>query len=115
MDLSRMDSMYTNMTSFYESSTSGLNFDRFTDEIMNDSTVARLRQQYWTAKQLIRTKLGRKEDEHLLASDAEFDAKLSLFYSVRDTTQNMLACIEDYHHYLTEVCQRENDFGVFLK
>ncbi|KAK0429421.1 hypothetical protein QR680_011373 [Steinernema hermaphroditum] len=115
MDLPKMDAMYTNMTSFYELSTSGLNFDRFTDEIMNESTVARLRQQYWTAKQLIRKKLGRKEDEHLLASDAEFDAKLSLFYSVRDTTQSMLACIEDYHHYLTEVCRLENDFGMFLK
>uniref|UniRef100_A0A1I7XZ59 AH domain-containing protein n=1 Tax=Steinernema glaseri TaxID=37863 RepID=A0A1I7XZ59_9BILA len=115
MTLPNMDQMYTNMTSFYESSTSGLNFDRFTDEIMNESTVARLRQQYWTAKQLIRSKLGRKEDEHLLASDAEFDAKLSLFYSVRDTTQNMLACIEDYHHYLTEASRVEGDFGMFLK
>uniref|UniRef100_A0A915AEK8 AH domain-containing protein n=1 Tax=Parascaris univalens TaxID=6257 RepID=A0A915AEK8_PARUN len=84
---------------FYETSTSGLNFDRFVDRF-DESTLTKVRQQYWTAKQLIRSKLGKKEDEHLLASDAEFDAKLSLFRSLRETSDQMLCCIDDYQHFL---------------
>ena len=41
-----------------------------------------------------------QEDEHLLASDADLDSKLTLFRSVRDTSENLLACIENYQAYL---------------
>lgn len=41
-----------------------------------------------------------QEDEHLLASDAELDTKLTLFRSVRDTSEGLLACIENYQAYL---------------
>uniref|UniRef100_F1L5B1 Resistance to inhibitors of cholinesterase protein 19 n=1 Tax=Ascaris suum TaxID=6253 RepID=F1L5B1_ASCSU len=99
---------------FYETSTSGLNFDRFVDRF-DESTLTKVRQQYWTAKQLIRSKLGKKEDEHLLASDAEFDAKLSLFRSLRETSDQMLCCIDDYQHFLGELIQAEINFGRMLK
>ncbi|VDK54259.1 unnamed protein product [Anisakis simplex] len=99
---------------FYETSTSGLNFDRFVDRF-DESTFTKVRQQYWTAKQLIRSKLGKKEDEHLLASDAEFDAKLSLFRSLRETSDQMLCCIDDYQHFLGELIQMEINFGRMLK
>lgn len=44
--------------------------------------------------------MGKKEDDHLLASDAEFDTKLNLYYSIRDTSRGLLASIEDIHHYM---------------
>lgn len=99
---------------FYESSTSGLNFDRFVDRF-DESTITKMKQQYWTAKQLIRTKLGKKEDDHLLASDAEFDAKIALFKFVRDTSEQMLCCIDDYQHFLGELIQSEFELSKMLK
>lgn len=41
-----------------------------------------------------------QEDEHLLASDASLDSKLTLFRSVRDTSENLLACVENYQAFL---------------
>lgn len=101
-------------TRFYENSTSGLNFDRFVDRF-DESTLTKVRQQYWTAKQLIRSKLGKKEDEYLLASDAEFDAKISLFKALRDTSDQMLCCVDDYQHFLGELIQTEISLGRMLK
>jgi hypothetical protein len=63
----------------------------------------KLKQHFWTAKQLIRTKLGKKEDDHLLASDADFDTKLSRYYSIRDTSRGLLASIEDIHHFMNGI------------
>ncbi|VDM45313.1 unnamed protein product [Toxocara canis] len=99
---------------FDEFSMSGLNFDRFVDRF-DESALTKVRQQYWTAKQLIRTKLGKKEDEYLLASDAEFDAKLSLFRALRETSDQMLCCIDDYQHFMGELIQTEISFGRMLK
>uniref|UniRef100_A0A915DM74 AH domain-containing protein n=1 Tax=Ditylenchus dipsaci TaxID=166011 RepID=A0A915DM74_9BILA len=53
------------MTSFYESKTNGLNFDRFADDLPSSSTsslnsaesaIAKMRQHFWTAKQVLRQK-----------------------------------------------------------
>ncbi|KAM3720390.1 Resistance to inhibitors of cholinesterase protein [Dirofilaria immitis] len=101
-------------TRHYESTTSGLNFDRFVDRF-DEPTLNKMRQQYWTAKQLIRKKLGKKEDEHLLASDAEFDNKISLFRFVQETSDQMLSCIDDYQHYLSELVQVEFELNKMLK
>ncbi|KAL3998489.1 Arfaptin-like domain family protein [Acanthocheilonema viteae] len=101
-------------TRHYESITSGLNFDRFVDRF-DEPTLNKMRQQYWTAKQLIRKKLGRKEDEHLLASDAEFDTKIALFRFVQETSDQMLCCIDDYQHYLSELVQVEFELSKMLK
>jgi Arfaptin-like domain len=37
-----------------------------------------VKEQFWTAKQVVLQKLGKKEDDHLVASDAELDAKLEV-------------------------------------
>lgn len=96
------------MTSYYESETSGLNHDRFPsgsstnmnpDELFNESTLTKMKQHFWTAKQLFRSKLGKKEDSYLLASDAEFDAKLSKYFSIFNTTKKLLSAIENYHFF----------------
>uniref|UniRef100_A0A1I7VY99 AH domain-containing protein n=1 Tax=Loa loa TaxID=7209 RepID=A0A1I7VY99_LOALO len=98
----------------YESTTSGLNFDRFVDRF-DEPTLNRMRQQYWTAKQLIRKKLGKKEDEHLLASDAELDTKVALFRFVQETSDQLLCCIDNYQNYLSELVQMEFELSKMLK
>ncbi|CAI4225323.1 unnamed protein product [Auanema sp. JU1783] len=99
---------------YYEQNTSGMNFDRFLDRF-DETTLVTMKRHYWTAKQLLRTKLGKKEDEHLKASDAELDSKLTLFHSVRDTSESLLACIEQYQGYLLDTTLVENELGKFLK
>lgn len=37
-----------------------------------------MKETYWTTKQVVMQKLGKKEDEHVVASDAELDAKLEV-------------------------------------
>uniref|UniRef100_A0A5S6PHZ7 BMA-RIC-19 n=1 Tax=Brugia malayi TaxID=6279 RepID=A0A5S6PHZ7_BRUMA len=101
-------------TRHYESTTNGLNFDRFVDRF-DEPALDKMRQQYWTAKQLIRKKLGKKEDEHLLASDAEFDTKISLFQFVQETSDQLLCCVDDYQHYLSELVQVEFKLSKMLK
>ena len=69
---------------------SGLNFDRFTEDLFGDSTKLRMKQAFWTAKQLLRGKLGKREDEHVLAADAELDLNLQQFYQIRESTKRLL-------------------------
>lgn len=40
--------------------------------------VKKLQQKYWKTKQTLIRVSGRKEDEHVVASDAELDAKLEV-------------------------------------
>jgi len=42
------------------------------------STVSKVQEAYWTTKHVVLKKLGIKEDEHLIASDAQLDAKLEV-------------------------------------
>ena len=37
-----------------------------------------MKETYWTTKQAVITKLGKKQDAHIVASDAELDAKLEV-------------------------------------
>lgn len=37
-----------------------------------------MKETYWTTKQAVIQKLGKKEDEHVVASDSELDAKLEV-------------------------------------
>ncbi|PAV59587.1 hypothetical protein WR25_01850 [Diploscapter pachys] len=91
-----------------------MNFDRFLDHF-DDSTITTMKKHYWTAKQMIRSKLGKKEDEHLEASDQDLDTKLNLFRSVRDTSFNLLSNIENYQAYLLDAILVENELGKYFK
>ena len=46
-------------------------------------------------------KLGHDEDEHVIASDSELDAKLELFRSIDETTCGLQRMIE---HYQDRLC-----------
>lgn len=40
--------------------------------------LTQIKKAYWTKKQQIMKTIGKKEDEHIVASDAELDAKLEV-------------------------------------
>jgi len=45
---------------------------------IDQSTISKVQEAYWTTKHVVLKKLGIKEDEHLIASDAQLDAKLEV-------------------------------------
>jgi hypothetical protein len=55
----------------------GASYDRY-EAHNEESAVHKLKETYWTAKQTVIQKLGKKEDEHLIASDSALDAKLEV-------------------------------------
>ncbi|VDM33463.1 unnamed protein product [Hydatigera taeniaeformis] len=92
------------------SSSSG---DRYR-EYIDDSTSHKLKSAYWSTKQAVIRKLGKEEDRHIVASDAELDSKLELFKSVQSTCQDLSNCIETYLRCIFVLSQVENDTGRFL-
>ena len=52
-------------------------------------------------------KLGKDEDEHVVASDAELDTKLDLFKSINETTSNLQRLIE---HYQDRLCSKSRHY-----
>lgn len=67
----------------------------------NDSVMSKMQRKYWITKQTVFRKLGKKEDEYIVASDSELDAKLELFGSIRETTHNLLKIINRYQSNLS--------------
>uniref|UniRef100_A0A672T1P2 Islet cell autoantigen 1-like n=1 Tax=Sinocyclocheilus grahami TaxID=75366 RepID=A0A672T1P2_SINGR len=58
---------------------------------------------------------GKKEDEHVVASDADLDAKLEVFHSVQRTCMELLKVIEQYQMRISLLSQEENELGRFLR
>ncbi|CAI5788667.1 islet cell autoantigen 1 isoform X2 [Podarcis lilfordi] len=58
---------------------------------------------------------GKKEDEHVVASDADLDAKLELFHSIQRTCMDLLKAIELYQKRICFLSQEENELGKFLR
>ncbi|KAL1451654.1 hypothetical protein WDU94_006012 [Cyamophila willieti] len=80
-----------------------------------DSAMTKLQQQYWVTKQTVFRKLGKKEDECVIASDAELDAKLELFKSIQESCSHLQRIIDRYQERLCSLAQYENEMGRFLK
>ncbi|CAF5046429.1 unnamed protein product [Rotaria magnacalcarata] len=59
-------------------------------EHQDNTSLGKLRSTYWTTKQLVMKKLGREEDEFVIASDADVDAKLELLYAIRQSCHDLL-------------------------
>lgn len=60
-----------------------------------------MQHKYWVTKQAVFRKLGKKEDECIVASDSELDAKLELFSSIQQTTSCLLKIISRYQSNLS--------------
>ena len=56
----------------------------------------RMQQQYWVTKQSMIKKLGRKEDEHVIAGDSELDAKLEVRTSNNNFSYSFSKLIDVY-------------------
>nr|XP_018902463.1 PREDICTED: islet cell autoantigen 1 [Bemisia tabaci] len=80
-----------------------------------DSTISKMQHQYWVTKQTVFRKLGKKEDECIVSSDAELDAKLELFKSIQESCADLLNIIEKYQERICTLAQEENAMGRFLK
>ncbi|XP_043525453.1 islet cell autoantigen 1 isoform X1 [Frieseomelitta varia] len=96
---------------------SGNSFDRWIQRtnIHDDSAITKMQHQFWVTKQALSRKLGKKEDECIVASDAELDAKLELFHSIQKSCLNLQRIIDRYQERLCYLAQEENAMGRFLK
>ena len=56
---------------------SGAGYDRWVER-QDTSTFHKMKETFWTTKQAVIQKLGKKEDEHVVASDSELDSKLEV-------------------------------------
>lgn len=74
-----------------------------------------MQHQYWITKKSVQRKLGGKEDECIVASDAELDAKLELFHSVSESCIQLQRIIDLYQERLCYLAQEENSLGRYLK
>ena len=64
------------------------------------STLHKMKETYWTTKQAVYKKLGKKQDEHIVASDAQLDAKLEVFKAIQKSCMDLLRAIEMYQDRL---------------
>lgn len=74
-----------------------------------------MQHQYWVTKKTVLRKLGSKEDECVVSSDAELDAKLELFRSISDSCILLQRVIDQYQERVCVLAQEENALGRFLK
>lgn len=92
----------------------GNTYDRYVER--NDtSTIHQMKKAYWNTKQTVIRKLGKKEDEHVVASDHELDAKIEVFRAIQDSCMSLLQVIENYQDRICGLSQEENAMGRFLK
>ncbi|XP_048118103.1 islet cell autoantigen 1 isoform X2 [Alosa alosa] len=89
-------------------------FDRFIQS-QDSSVVNKFQQKYWKTKQTLIKVTGKKEDEHVVASDADLDGKLEVFHSVQRTCMELLKVIEQYQRRICMLSQEENELGRFLR
>uniref|UniRef100_A0A3Q4AGE6 AH domain-containing protein n=1 Tax=Mola mola TaxID=94237 RepID=A0A3Q4AGE6_MOLML len=88
--------------------------DRFIQS-QDSSVVNKFQQKYWKTKQTLIKVTGKKEDEHVVSSDADLDAKLEVFHSIQRTCMELLKVIEQYQRRISVLSQEENELGRFLR
>lgn len=81
----------------------------------DSSVVNKMQQRYWKTKQSLIKVTGKKEDAHVVASDADLDAKLEVFHSIQRTCMELLKVIEQYQKRICFLSQEENELGRFLR
>ncbi|XP_034409471.1 islet cell autoantigen 1 [Cyclopterus lumpus] len=88
--------------------------DRFIQS-QDSSVVNKFQRRYWKTKQTLIKVTGKKEDEHVVASDADLDGKLEVFHSIQRTCMELLKVIEQYQRRICYLSQEENELGRFLR
>lgn len=74
-----------------------------------------LQHQFWVTKKAVQRKLGTKEDECIVSSDAELDSKIDLLKSIADSCTQLKRIIDNYQERICILAQEENATGTFLK
>ncbi|XP_055315827.1 islet cell autoantigen 1 [Sitodiplosis mosellana] len=74
-----------------------------------------LQHQFWVTKKAVQRKLGTKEDECIVSSDAELDSKIDLLKSIGDSCSHLKRILDNYQEKICILAQEENALGVFLK
>lgn len=82
---------------------------------MDNSTLTKMQKHYWEAKQTFLKKVKRKQDDYVVASDAELDAKLELLKSIDETNQNLLNLLDLYQDRVCACAQEECLIGRFMR
>ncbi|XP_067892282.1 islet cell autoantigen 1-like protein isoform X2 [Heterodontus francisci] len=95
----------------------GYSGEMFNRHVLSDdkSVVSQMQKKYWKTKQALIKATGKKEDEHVVASDADLDAKLEVYHIIQTSCIDLLKVIEKYQHRLNTLSQEENELGMFLK
>lgn len=73
-----------------------------------------IQHQFWLTKKIVQRKLHDKEDECVIESDAQLDAKLELFASISTSGNKLAKVVESYLDKLTVLAANENALGKFL-
>lgn len=73
-----------------------------------------MQHQYWVTKQALSRKLGKKEDDCIVASDAELDAKLELFRSIQESCSYLQRVIDKYQERLCSKYDPKNDSQIII-
>ncbi|XP_037798921.1 islet cell autoantigen 1-like [Penaeus monodon] len=94
---------------------SGQSYDRWVERNANSSAFGKVQKQFWFTKSAVIRKLGKKEDEHVVASDAELDAKIELFKAIESSTKDLQVLLADYQNKICIMAQEENAMGRLLK
>lgn len=71
--------------------------------------------QLWITKKTVQRKLGAKEDECIVSSDAELDSKIALLRSIAESCSQLQRIIDNYQEKTYILAQEENSVGIFLK
>ena len=98
---------------------------------IQDTPLNKIQHKFWVTKQAVARKLGKEEDQHVVASDCELDAKLELFRfelstfvwlssnldsrSIYETTCRLQRLMEIYQDRICFLAGEENGLGRFLK
>merc|ERR1711892_789863 len=82
---------------------------------LNDTPLNKIQHKFWVTKQAVTRKFGKDEDQHVIASDSELDAKLELFRSIHETTCRLQRLMEVYQDRICFLAGEENALGRFLK
>lgn len=72
-----------------------------------------MQHKYWVTKQQVCKKLGKKDDEFVVSSDAELDAKLELFKSIRSSCHNLQRIVNKYDEKIYSEYSFQHNYCIF--
>eukprot|EP00112_Aurelia_sp_Birch-Aquarium-sp1_P001651 Seg1178.11 transcript_id=Seg1178.11/GoldUCD/mRNA.D3Y31 product="Islet cell autoantigen 1" protein_id=Seg1178.11/GoldUCD/D3Y31 len=81
----------------------------------NDSLKGKIEQKYWKTKQKVIEKFKKDQDEHVVAGDAEVDARLEAYKHINTTCSQLMLATEAFQNRIFALSQDENEMGRFLR